>query len=422
MDRRLIAFGVAIAAVALTAMVVPLALSARDVVQIQELGEAAARARAAAAAWEQEWRQEPGSLPESDAEDETYFLPGGGVSGAPPRSDAAAVVRQAATGATATATKAGWGYAASPAYLASGLEGVVLLSVSPSAMQEDLWPRLTAIGLVSAALLGLSALAAWRLARQTTAPLTALTATAHAVADGDLAARAAVSSLPEIDQVGRALNRVTERVQELLAEDRSATAELAHQMRTPLTVLSVDIDGVVDATVRERLRDDLDAVQRMVDEIIDTARRPVREGLNARADAAAVVAQRVRFWEVLAEDQGRPLRVEIDPGPLWVRLTEQDLTTAVDILLQNVFVHTPEGTAFRVSATAASAGSAASTGSVAVTVADDGAGFSLGAPAGPGSTGLGLSIAARLARASGGSLAVDAGHGTAVTLELGPAA
>ena len=416
MYRRLIAFGVAVAAVALTAMVIPLSLAARDVVHVQELGEAAARARAEASAWEEAWREQAGSLPPSGADDVTFFLPSGGTAGAAPRPDAEVVVRQAAAGATTTTTARGWGYAASPAYLDRGVEGVVLVSLDPAAMREDLVPRLAAIGGVSLLLLALAGLASWRLARQTVAPLTALTATAHAVADGDLAARAPQSDLPEIDQVGRALNRVTERVQELLADDRSVTAELAHQMRTPLTVLSVDIDGVTDPTVRERLRDDLDEVQRMVDDIIDTARRPVREGLTARADAAAVVAERVRFWEVLAEDQGRRLQTQIDDGPLWVRLTEQDLTTAVDIVLQNVFVHTPEGTPFRVSAVAAAAGS------VEVTVADDGPGFAAEGRSGPGTTGLGLSIAARLAGASGGSMQVDTTHGTAVTLVLGPAA
>ena len=416
MYRRLIAFGVAVAAVALTAMAIPLSLAARDVVQIQELGEAAARARAEAAAWERETREEgPGAVPSAGDPTVTYLLPGGGVVGAQPRADSAGVVSQAADGATATAIVGGWGYAASPAFLGNGQLGVVLVSLSPSAMREDLWPRLFAVAGVSAVLLGLAAFASWRLARQTVAPLTALTQTAHQVADGDLTARAPSSDLPEIDQVGRALNRVTERVQELLAVDRSATAELAHQMRTPLTVLSVDIDGVSDPAVRNRLRDDFDEVQRMVDEIIDTARRPVREGLMARCDAAAVVAQRVRFWQVLAEDQDRALDARIPPGQAWVRLTDGDLASAVDILLQNVFVHTPEGTGFRVSVVTGG------DGVVAVTVADDGPGFQRTEPAGPGSTGLGLSIAARLAQASGGRLQIDTSHGTAVTLLLGPA-
>lgn len=417
MYRRLIAFGVAVAAVALLALVIPLALSARDVVQIQELGEAAARARSAAAQWEELVRTEgPGAVP-TPGQGETY-LDRGRMVGQPPAPQAADVVGAAASGQTATAAVDGWGYAASPAFLGTGPPAVVLVTQTPQQMTEDLWPRLAAIAAVSLALLGLAALAAWRLAAQTAAPLTALAATAHRVADGDLTARAQPTDLAEVDQVGVALNRVTERVQELLAEQRSSTAELAHQLRTPLTVLSVDIDAVADPVVRERLRDDLEQVQRQTDEIIEVSRRPEREGLHARCDACAVIAQRVQFWAVLAEDQGRPLTVDIPDGPLPVRLTEQDLATAVDILLQNVFVHTPEGTAFGISVLARP------DGSVAVEVADEGPGFAGSVAGGPGSTGLGLSIAARVAQASGGALRTSAAgiHGASAVLLLGPAA
>lgn len=49
---------------------------------------------------------------------------------------------------------------------------------------------------------------------------------------------------------------------------------------------------------------------------------------------------------MLAEYQGRDMQVEGSAaGPLPVRLTQYDLTTAVDILLQNMFVHTDEGIA-----------------------------------------------------------------------------
>ena len=114
-----------------------------------------------------------------------------------------------------------------------------------------------------------------------------------------------------------ALNRLAQRVQELLADERANAAELAHQLRTPLTVLSVDIDGVTDPEVRARLTEDVLALQRQTDEIISTARRSAREGLRARCDAAAVVGDRARFWQrVLAEDQHRAATVSAPPTPV----------------------------------------------------------------------------------------------------------
>ena len=50
---------------------------------------------------------------------------------------------------------------------------------------------------------------------------------------------------------------------------------------------------------------DLDSLQATVDEIVREARRSEREGLDPQTDAVAVLAERVRHWEPLAEDQGR---------------------------------------------------------------------------------------------------------------------
>jgi signal transduction histidine kinase len=160
-----------------------------------------------------------------------------------------------------------------------------------------------------------------------------------------------------------------------------------------------------------------------VDEVITEARRPVREGLGAGTDATATVAERVRFWSVLAEEERRAVSVHLPDAELPVRVATPDLAAAVDALLGNVFAHTPEGTGFRVVVRRSS------TGGAEIVVADEGPGLPDGTAAlargnsGRGSTGLGLDIARRTAEASGGSFRVGTSPaGTAVTLELGPAA
>ena len=111
------------------------------------------------------------------------------------------------------------------------------------------------------------------------------------------------------------------------------------------------------------------------------------------------------------------------PGPVEVGVSGEDLAACADVLLENVFAHTPEGTGFAVRVSRRAGGGAW------VVVSDAGPGF--GDPdaarrgrSSAGSTGLGLDIARRIAEASGGSLTVgpSASGGGAVTAGFGPAA
>jgi signal transduction histidine kinase len=274
------------------------------------------------------------------------------------------------------------------------------------------------LGGLGAVLLLLALVVADRVARSLTRPVSDLAATAHLLGSGDLSARVAPSGPAEVREVGAAVNRLAGRIGELLADEREAAADLAHRLRTPLTALRLDVEAL-PAADRERLAADVDALGRGVDEVIAEARRTVREGLGAGSDAAAVVAERARFWSVLAEEERRPLTVEVPAGPFPVRVAAADLGAAVDALLGNVFAHTPEGTGLHVAVHPRDGGGAL------VTVCDDGPGLPVAGVArgrsGGGSTGLGIDIARRTAEGSGGGLLLASAPGrTEVTLELGP--
>jgi signal transduction histidine kinase len=276
------------------------------------------------------------------------------------------------------------------------------------------WLVLAGLGL---ALLLLALLVADRLARSMTRPVTELAETAHRLGSGDLAARATPAGPAEVQAVGTAVNRLAGRIGELLDAERENAADLAHRLRTPLTALRLDVEGLPPAD-RERLLGDVDAVSRGIDEVISEARRSFREGLGAGCDAVAVVGERVRFWSVLAEEEQRAVTVDLADGPLPVRVAAGDLAAAVDALLGNVFAHTPEGTAMSVTVRRGTAGGAE------LVVADDGPGMEGAAVergrSGAGSTGLGLDIARRTAESSGGALRIRSSDaGTAVVMELG---
>jgi len=284
--------------------------------------------------------------------------------------------------------------------------------------QPHTWLVLACVGL--GALL-VSGVIAAPLAQSLVRPLTNVATTADRLAAGDLSARAGQAGPTEVRRVGTGLNKLARRIGELLAYERETMADVSHRLRTPMTALRIDAESLQDNFERARMLVDVDALEGTVDEVIVAARRPVRTGL-VTCDAVAVVAERTAFWRPLAEDTERTMTVELADGELPVRVTADDLRTCMDVLLENVFSHTPEGVALAVRLSRRAAGGAW------LVVADDGPGFPDTGPAARGSstggsTGLGLDIVRRVTEASGGSLTIgrSASGGGAVTVGLGAA-
>jgi signal transduction histidine kinase len=121
----------------------------------------------------------------------------------------------------------------------------------------------------------------------------------------------------------------------------------------------------------------------------------------------------VAFWRALADDQGRPVEVEVPDSPAVVPLAADDLASVVDVLVDNVFAHTEEPTGFAVRLVR-------SGDRARLEVSDSGAGPSAVRREREGSTGLGLDIARRAAAAAGGSLTFgrSAEGGTSVEVVL----
>jgi signal transduction histidine kinase len=277
---------------------------------------------------------------------------------------------------------------------------VVRTDVPRAMMRQGVWPAWLGIIGLGVVLMLLALVVAVRLSRRISSPLRNVAGVAHRLREGDLSARAEVRGTGETQELAQALNGLADRTVELLAAERAAVADLSHRLRTPVTALRLDAEAVADPGLAQRLQVHIAVLQRTIDAIVREARRPVRTDLAADSDAVAVVGERCRFWQALADDQGRATSIHLPPGPVVVPVAAVDLADLVDVLIDNVFAHTPEGTPFEVTL---------ETGedTVRLVVEDAGAGLADPAP-GPrtGSTGLGLDIARRTATGSGGTLTV----------------
>lgn len=301
---------------------------------------------------------------------------------------------------------------------------VIRVLVRPPGWESSMvgaWLALLALGV--ALLVGALVLAD-RLGRSFTRPLAALAAYATTLGDRRRPDPVPAEGPPEVRDLAVAMNRLVGRVEDLLTQERAGVADLSHRLRTPVTALRLRVESLGDDEERARFAADLDELEATVDAVVREARRSEREGLVPGADAAAVLAARAAFWAPLAEDQGRALEVVVEPGlDARVRAGAEDLQALVDVLLDNVFSHTPEDAPVRVGL------STAPDGGVRLVVEDGGPGFPADLDptdrgvSGGGSSGLGLAIAARTAVESGGTLAWGTSTlgGARVVVDLGPA-
>lgn len=307
-----------------------------------------------------------------------------------------------------------------------GCIGVVRLVASADALRAGLAPTLVMLLLVASGSMLAGVLLADRLGTGLLRSVTELAGMADRIAAGDLTARASPSGPPEMRRIGGELNRLAVRVGHLIAGERRRGADLTHRLRTPLTALRLDIDGLahrdVDRDVAQRLADDVAAMTAAVDDVILASRRVPPEPGGAVADLARVVRQRAAFWAPLAEDTERDMRVLVGAAPLPVPAAAAVLEATLDALLGNVFAHTPAGSGLIVTATGVAGGGA-------VLIVDDaGPGLPDGGVVQRGrsgglSTGLGLDIARRCAEESGGALRLGRSPmgGAQVRLRFGPA-
>ena len=351
----------------------------------------------------------------------TLFLPGGGELGS--AASRSAEVRLAANGRSfTTVVSGGVEILVAVAGLPSGT-AVIRTFVPESQLQRGVTRAWLLLGGVGLGLLALSVAVADQLARSLVRPLGSVARVSDRLANGDLSARATLAGPPEVRRAGAGLNQLAARIGELLAHERETVADLSHRLRTPLTALRIDAESLPGTKQRSQLLADVAAVERTVSEVIRQARCPAGEGPGLACEAGTVVAERAAFWQPLAEDTERRMTVDLAARPIPVRVSRQDLATCADILLENVFAHTPDGAgcAVRLSPRAGGGGW--------LVVADEGPGFSPADPtergqSGVGSTGLGLDIARRIAESSGGTLTIgrSATGGGLVTVGLGPPA
>jgi signal transduction histidine kinase len=151
-----------------------------------------------------------------------------------------------------------------------------------------------------ALLAGLLALAAWPLSRGLARRIEVLNAQVDAFGAGDLSARAPVTGKDEVARLAASFNAAAERIEALVATQRTLLASASHALRSPLARLRVAAellaaDPTPDAERAKALRDQLagevEALDAAVAELLAVSRLELGAAEHAPVDLLALAAE-----------------------------------------------------------------------------------------------------------------------------------
>ncbi|MBB6471994.1 signal transduction histidine kinase [Sphaerisporangium rubeum] len=262
--------------------------------------------------------------------------------------------------------------------------------------------------------------------RRLALPLLDLARIAERLGSGDARPSRHRYGIPELDRVAEVLDRSATRISELLSREREFATDASHQLRTPLTGLTMRLEEIVAAATQPAIvREEGEAaivqaerLTKVIDELLAAARRQ-RHAQTEAIDLDEVLGQQITEWEPAFRRSRRELVLAGDRG-LHAMVTKGGLSQVLATLLENSLEH-GDGP---VTITTGS-----SDRSIVIEVADCGPGipehlrtrvFERNV-SGAGGTGLGLTLARALTASDGGRLELVRARPAVFALFLRPA-
>lgn len=306
--------------------------------------------------------------------------------------------------------------------------GIVVMNRPTAQIDRKVALLWTLIAIVATAGLAAAALVAIGLARWVSRPMSDLERAAQALGDGDLSTRSPASRGPEeVRRLAANFNQMAARLEALVHGHRATTADVSHQLRTPLAALRLRLDVLAQDTDDREMAAELAGAQeeiarlsRLVNGLLEVARAENVTAAPVYLAVDQVIRNRVVAWRPAAEE--REVSLIADVQPVGIRMADGQLEQVLDNLIANALDALPAGGTVRIR-------SAHVADKARITVADDGPGMSQQqqklafrrfATGSNGGTGLGLAIVDRLVVSAGGSaeLSDTPGGGLTVTIEL----
>ncbi|MBC8505194.1 MAG: HAMP domain-containing protein [Anaerolineales bacterium] len=315
-------------------------------------------------------------------------------------------------------------------------------NIPPMAQREELFLTRTNQSLLYATLgaMAIALVISLVLTRGLTRPLRELTTAIRHTAKGEFGRQVAVHSKDEIGQLARDFNQMSADLAHLNEQRRQMTADIAHDLRTPLTVIAGYIESMRDGVLKptperlETMHNEVHHLQRLVEDLRTLSLAEAGELSLNRAPIAPIglLEQVQSAYQHAAERKGVSLTIQAAPDLPRINVDPDRMMQVLGNLVSNALRYTSKGGKIAVSGQPSAVGGLRS---VKFSVADTGSGINPtdisrifdrfyrvdDARNGEGGeTGLGLAIAKSIVEMHGGEISVESelGRGTSFTVSL----
>jgi len=314
----------------------------------------------------------------------------------------------------------------------------VILSSPVMKFRIDLpaWLALGSLPLLSL-LIGVL-LSIW-MSRSVTRPVSQLSQAVHAVGQRDLGYRVTTEGSMELQELAQSFNQMAEKLQRAELTRHNLMADIAHELRTPLSVLEGNLRAMLDG-VHEKNEEEIALLyeqthhlKRLVDDLRELSLAETDQlSLNRKqVDLAQLVKDTIAYFDVFAHEHGIQMIAELDSPLIHPNLDDLRMRQVLHNLLSNAIRYTPQGGTVLVSASILS-----DINAFEISISDTGTGISpedllyifdrFYRDRGKSNndrerTGLGLAIAKAIVEAHGGNISAYSGgknQGSTFTIHL----
>ena len=287
-----------------------------------------------------------------------------------------------------------------------------------------------AFGIGSVTAILVAVLLGYLMSRNIVNPLSRLTEASHKLASGEYSQAVAIETEDEVGQLAEAFNQMSADLAESTRLRKQMTADIAHDLRSPLAVISGYIESMRDEVLQpttarfDTIYSEIEHLQHLIEDLRTLSRADAGElPLNLqRIDPQELIDRTIATFRLQAEKKNIQLEADIPDVLPSIQGDEERLAQVLGNLVNNALRHTPEDGSIKLNSRKDANG-------VVLTVEDTGEGIPADAlphvfdrfyrvdearQQNSGESGLGLAIAKSLIEAHGGTINVfsQVGFGT----------